>query len=455
MANASTSRILSIQPVTRIEGHARIDLHLDEAGQVRDARVAISALRGFEQFVIGRPAEEIPRIVTRICGICPWMHHLAAVKAIDGCFGVQPTVSGHLLRELCQILAHIHDKILHFFFLAAPDFVFDGEADLSVRNIMGLVRRKPELASRVVRMRQLAQQMLARFAGKAIHPVAAVVGGFSRAMLAEERQSLLTDAQDLLDFASFALDFAKERVFGQLVEGGLAGLGTITTGFLGTVDAQGRMRLYDGQLRLMQPDGAFVDFAAPDYEQFLSEHVEPWSSAKMVYAKCWGEGFSLNPAQPSGVYRVNTLARLNVCETLATPRAQAELEEFRSHFGRPAQATLLYHWARLIELVYACERSLELLSDERIIDPQVRHSAVPRAGRGIGHVEAPRGTLIHDYSTDDNGCITGANLIVGTTHNIAPMNLSVQQAARQLIHNGEVDEALLNRVEMAMRAYDP
>ena len=233
MANASASRIISIQPVTRIEGHARIDLHLDESGQVCDARVAISTLRGFEQFVIGRPAEEIPRIVTRICGICPWMHHLAAVKAIDGCFGVTPTASGHLLRELCQIIAHIHDKILHFFFLAAPDFVFDGEADLSVRNIMGLARREPELANRVVRMRQLAQQMLARFAGKAIHPVAAVVGGFSRAMLAEERATLLTDAQQLLDFASFALDFAKQRVFGRLVDGGLAGLGAITTGFLG------------------------------------------------------------------------------------------------------------------------------------------------------------------------------------------------------------------------------
>ena len=447
-------QIISIHPVTRIEGHARIDLHLDASGQVRDARVAISALRGFEQFVIGRPAEEIPRIVTRICGICPWMHHLAAVKAIDGCFGVQPTASGHLLRELCQILAHIHDKILHFFFLAAPDFVLDAQTDISVRNIMGLVQREPELASRVVHMRQLAQQMLARFAGTAIHPVAAVVGGFSKPMLVEERTTLLADARQLLDFASFALDYGKQRVFNRLV-GDFAGLGTITTGFLGTVDDQGCLRLYDGKLRLMEPGGASVDFAAEDYGQYLAEHIEPWSSAKMVYAKCWGEGFSLNPAQPSGVYRVNTLARLNVCESMATPRAQAELEEFRSHFGRPAQATLLYHWARLIELVYACERSLELLQDDRIVDPAVRHPAQPGAGRGVGHVEAPRGTLIHDYSTDDNGCITRANLIVGTTHNIAPMNLSVHQAAASLISEGEVDEEILNRIEMAVRAYDP
>nr|WP_321467187.1 Ni/Fe hydrogenase subunit alpha [uncultured Desulfobulbus sp.] len=448
------SEVISIHPVTRIEGHARIDVHLDESGRVRDTRVAISALRGFEQFVIGRPAEEIPRIVTRICGICPWMHHLAAVKAVDGCFGVQPSASGTLLRELCQVLAHIHDKILHFFFLAAPDFVLDPQTDLSVRNIMGLVRKEPELARQVVAMRQLAQQMLARFSGKAIHPVAAVVGGFSKPMFEEERQALLVDARNLLDFACYALEFAKKQAFGRLVNE-FDGLGAITTGFLGTVDAKGRLRLYEGNLRLMEAGGEFVDFPAQDYEQYLAEHVEPWSSAKMVYAKCWGEGFSLNPDNPSGVYRVNTLARLNVCESMATPRAQAELEEFRRHFGRPAQATMLYHWARLIELVYACERSVELLGERGIVDPRVRSAVQPGAGRGIGHVEAPRGTLIHDFSTDENGCITRANLIVGTTHNIAPMNLSVHRAAAALISDGAADDALLNRIEMAMRAYDP
>ena len=447
-------QVISIHPVTRIEGHARIDIHLDESGGVRDTRLAISALRGFEQFVIGRPAEEIPRIVTRICGICPWMHHLAAVKAVDGCFGVQPTESGHLLRELCQVLAHIHDKILHFFFLAAPDFVLDPTTDLSVRNIMGLVRREPELAARVVKMRQLAQLMLSRFAGKAIHPVAAVVGGFSKPMTEEERKALLADAGDLLDFACYALEFAKKRAFKRLVDE-FGGLGSITTGFMGTVDDKGCLRLYDGSLRLMEAGGEYVDFPAREYEQYLAEHVESWSSAKMVYAKCWGEGFSLNPEHPTGVYRVNTLARLNVCDRMATPRAQAELEEFRRAFGRPAQATLLYHWARLIELVYACERVVELLGESAITDPRVRRTAVPSAGRGIGHVEAPRGTLIHDYSTDDNGCITRANLIVGTTHNIAPMNVSVHQAAASLISEGEVNEDILNRIEMAVRAYDP
>jgi F420-non-reducing hydrogenase large subunit len=448
------AKVISIHPVTRIEGHARIDIHLDESGRVSDARLAISALRGFEQFVVGRPAEEIPRIVSRICGICPWMHHLAAVKAIDGCFGVSPTPAGHLLRELCQVLAHIHDKILHFFFLAAPDFVLGPDSDYSVRNIMGLVRREPELAARVVRMRRLGQMMLERFAGKAIHPVAGVVGGFAKPMSEEERRGLAADGQVLLDFASYALDYAKQTVFNRYREE-FRSLGAITTGFLGTVDQQGNLRLYDGKLRLMHPDGTSVDFPAGDYARFLTEQVEPWSSAKMVYAASWGEGFSLDPEAPRGVYRVNTLARLNVCDRIATPRAQAELEEFRGHFGRPAQATLLYHWARLIELVYACERVLELLADDRITDPAVRTPAATGAGRGIGHVEAPRGTLIHDYATDDNGCITRANLIVGTTHNIAPMNLSVRRAAAVLISDGEVDDEILNRIEMAVRAYDP
>ncbi len=448
------ARVISIHPVTRIEGHARINIHLDDNGAVSDARVEIAALRGFEQFVIGRPAEEIPRIVSRICGICPWMHHLAAVKAVDGCFGVSPTPTGHRLRELCQVLAHIHDKILHFFFLAAPDFVLGPGGDYSVRNIMGLVRREPELAAQVVRMRQLGQTMLERFAGKAIHPVAGVVGGFSKSMSEEERRDLQRDGRVLLDFASVALDYAKTKVFPRYRDE-MRNLGAITTGFLGAVDTRGNLRLYDGLLRLMHADGTMVDFPASDYGQYLAEHIEPWSTAKMVYARSWQEGFSLDPDHPKGIYRVNTLARLNVCDRIGTPRAQAELEAFRQEFGRPAQGTLLYHWARLIELLYACERTLELLADERITDPAVRNPVTPQAGRGIGHVEAPRGTLIHEYETDDNGCITRANLIVGTTHNIAPMNLSVRQAATDLICDGRYDEEGLNRIEMAVRAYDP
>ncbi len=447
-------KVIQIQPVTRIEGHASIKIHLDDDGNVRDAKLHIMSLRGFEKFIEGRPAEEVPRIVNRICGICPWMHHLASCKAVDACFGITPPPAGWRLRELCQIMAHISDKILHFFFLAAPDFVLGPDSDYAVRNVIGIVKQAPELASMVVKMRQLGQQMLEGFAGKAIHPVAGVTGGFSKPMTEDERKELLKGAGELLDFALYALDFAKESVFSRYDEI-IRELGTIETGFLGTVDNDGALRLYDGKLRLMRPDGSITEFDPEEYTDYISEHVAQWSYAKMPYAKVWNEGFSLDLDAPKGIYRANTLARINVADKMATPRAQEALEEFRERFGRPAQSTLLYHWARLIELVYVCERSVELLNHPEITDPEVRTPATPKAGRGVGCVEAPRGTLIHDYVTDANGCIQKANMIVGTTHNIAPMNLSVASAAKELIKKGEIDEGILNRIEMAVRAYDP
>ncbi len=448
-------KVLNIQPITRIEGHASIAIHLDDDGNVRETKLHIMSLRGFEKFIEGRPAEEVPRIVNRICGICPWMHHTAANKAVDGCFGVTPTPAGNRLRELLQTMAHINDKILHFFFLAAPDFVLGPDSDYAVRNVVGIVKEAPDLAMQVVKMRQLGQMMLERFAGKAIHPIAAVVGGFAKPMTERERKELLADTQTLLDFARYALDFAKENVFSKY-EDVIADLGTIKTGFLGSVKNGGEFDIYNqGTLRLMKADGTYTDFSVDEYTDYLAEAVVPWSYAKLPYAKVWNEGFSMDLDEPKGVYRANTLARINVCDKIATPDAQAALEEFREKFGRPAQNTLLYHWARLIELVYACERSKELLEDDAITETNVRAEAAPKAGRGIGCVEAPRGTLIHDYTTDENGCIVKANMIVGTTHNIAPMNMSVAQAAKSLIKDGKYDEGLLNKVEMAVRAYDP
>ncbi|MEJ2057740.1 MAG: Ni/Fe hydrogenase subunit alpha, partial [Desulfofustis sp.] len=386
-------KVLQIQPVTRIEGHARISVHLNDDGNVVDAYMSLMSLRGFEKFIEGRPAEEVPRIVNRICGICPWMHHTASNKAVDGCFGVTPTATGHKLRELLQVMAHINDKILHFFFLAAPDFVLGPDADYSVRNVIGVVKAVPELAARVVKMRQLGQMMLDRFASKAIHPIAAVVGGFSKPMLESERKELLRDSETLLDFSQYALEFAKENVFAKYLDM-IGELGVINTGFLGTVDRQdGSFRIYDGKQRLMRADGSYIDFEGDDYLDYLGEHVEPWGYGKMPYAKSWDEGFSLDLDAPKGIYRANTLARLNVCDQMSTPKAQAALEEFREAFGRPAQATLLYHYARLIELVYACERTIELLNGDGITDTDVRAEVVPGAGRGVGIVEAPRGTL--------------------------------------------------------------
>ncbi|WP_136799896.1 MULTISPECIES: Ni/Fe hydrogenase subunit alpha [Desulfosediminicola] len=447
--------VLNIAPVSRIEGHAKIAIHLDDGGNVEDAFLHIQSLRGFEKFIEGRPAEEVPRIVNRICGICPWMHHLASNKAVDGAFGVTPTPTGHKLREMCQVMAHINDKILHFFFLASPDFVLGPDADYSVRNVIGVAKAAPELATQVVKMRQLGQMMLERFAGKAIHPIAGVTGGFAKPLLESERQELLKDTRTLLDFSLYSLDFAINNVFSKYMDV-ISELGNITTGFLGTVDREdGSLRIYDGKQRLMKPDGSYIDFEGEEYADHLGEHVEPWAYSKMPYAKSWNEGFDLNLAAPKGIYRANTLARINVCDKISTPQANAALQQFREQFGRPAQQTLLYHYARLIEMVYACERTIEILEWEGITDTNIRAKVEPKAGRGVGIVEAPRGTLIHDYVTDKNGCIEKANLIVGTTHNIAPMNMSVKQAATSLIKDGNYNEGLLNQVEMAVRAYDP
>ncbi len=448
------SQTINIQPVSRIEGHASISIQLDDSGNVQDSKVHIMSLRGFEKFVEGKPAEELPRIVNRICGICPWQHHLASNKAVDRCFGVTPTGAGRKLRELMQAISHSEDKILHFYFLAAPDFVMGPDAEYSTRNVIGIAKAAPELARRVVQMRYMAKMILEQFAGKAIHPMAGVVGGFSRGMVEAERQDILAKMKEMLDFALFTIDFAKKDVFPKYLDA-VQTLGVIKTGFIGTVDGDGALNLYDGKIRLMKPDGTFVDFDPQDYSDYLGEHVEPHSYGKMPYARCWNEGFSLDAENPRGIYRANTLARINVADKMATPKAQAELEEFREKFGRPAQYTLLHHWARLIEEVYACEHAIELLEDPEIIDPAVRAKVEPKAGRGVGCVEAPRGTLIHEYTTDENGLITSANLIVGTTHNIGPINMSVDQAARMLIKDGVVDEGILNKIEMAVRAYDP
>ncbi len=448
------TRTIKISPITRIEGHAAIAINLDDNGNVADSKVHFQAIRGFEKFVEGKPAEELPRIVTRICGICPWHHHLASNKAVDRCFGVTPPPAGQKLRELIHTIAQAEDKLLHFFFLAAADFVIGPDADYAVRNVIGIARSNPDLARKVVQMRYKAKMMIETFAGKAIHPVAAVTGGFAKAMTEEDRKWMLDEMREIYDFARFTMDFAKNEVFPKYMDT-IQSLGVIKTGFIGTVDSGGALNLYDGNLRLMKADGSYTDFAPADYTDYIGEYVPSWSYGKFPYAKFWNEGFSLDLDHPKGVYRSNTLARINVADHISTPAAQEELEEFRDLFGRPAQATLLYHYARLIEEVYACEHAIEMLEDPDITDPNVRAEAEPKAGRGVGCVEAPRGTLIHDYSTDENGLITRANMIVGTTHNLGPINMSVDQAARSLIKKGHVDEGILNKVEMAVRAYDP
>jgi F420-non-reducing hydrogenase large subunit len=284
--------------------------------------------------------------------------------------------------------------------------------------------------------------------------VTAVPGGFSKPLTQEERQRMLPMATEVLEFAKFAIAFAKENIVPKYLSS-FKTLGVIKTGFLGTVTADGALNLYDGKLRLMKPDGSYTDFACDQYTEYMGEKVLPWSYLKFPYAKSWGEGFDMDPAAPKGIYRTNTLARLNVCDKMTTPLAQAEFEGFRKAFGRPAQQTLLYHYARLIELLYNAELAVQLLNDPEITGKETRVPVKPRAARGVGCVEAPRGTLIHDYETDAEGLVTNVNLIVGTTHNNAPINMSVKQAAKSLIKDGKYDQGILNRVEMAIRAYDP
>ena len=446
-------KTLTIQPVTRIEGHAKIIIELDDAGNVSDTQFSVIELRGFEKFCIGKPVEEMPRITTRICGVCPWSHHNASAKATDAVFGVDPPPAGKKLRELCNSIAFMEEHILHFYFLSAADFVLGPDADYGVRNVIGILSAAPDLAKNVVKGRHMAAVMLEKIAGKAIHPAAAVPGGFSRPLLEEERKELRQMADELLELAKFSMSFAKNNIFPKYLDI-VKSLGVINTGFLGTVREDGSMDLYDGKLRMMAADGSYEDFKYEDYTDYIREHVEPWSYLKFPYMKKAGE-FSMDLDNPNGIYRTNTLARINVCDKIDTPLAQAELEEFREKFGRPAQPTLLYHWARLIELLYNAENTVRLLDDPEITSTDIRKKVELRAARGISSVEAPRGTLIHDYEADENGLITNVNLIVGTTHNNAAMNMSVKSAAKDLIKDGKYDQGILNKVEMMIRAHDP
>jgi F420-non-reducing hydrogenase large subunit len=359
------------------------------------------------------------------------------------------------LRRLAQNLSWIPDKLLHFYFLAAPDFVLGPDCDPADRNVFGIAKANPELARKVAHMRQEGAMVLESWLGKVIHPVAAVPGGFSKPLLEEERKEYLAKTKEQLEFAKFTIKFAKEDIFPKYLDV-VKELGVIKTGFLGTVTKDGTHEIHDGILRLMKPDGTYSEFTYEEYTDYIGEHIEPWSYGKMPYAKKWDNGqFSMDLDNPMGIYRANTLARINVCDRMATPEAQKELEYFRSQFGQPAQLTLLYHWARLIELVENCEMSIKLLEDTEITGRDIRAKVEVKAGHGVGCVEAPRGTLIHDYTGDANGLITKANLIVGTTHNLAPINMSVKQAAMATIKAGKYDQGTLNRIEMAVRAYDP
>jgi F420-non-reducing hydrogenase large subunit len=451
---------ITIDPITRLEGHGKIQIFLDDSGKVSRAYFQIPELRGFEQFAVGRPAEDMPQITSRICGVCPTAHHTASTKTLDDLYQVDPPPVAKKLRELIYSLFMLEDHALHFYFLGGPDFVVGPTAPKAERNILGVLGKVGlEVGKRVIGARKEVRDLISLLGGKVIHPVFGLPGGVAKPMAPAEQPRFIEAAKRAVDFALFTLS-----VFDQIVLKNKGYVDVITsdmythrTYYMGLVDAKNRVNFYDGRVRVVDPQGKeFGIFTAREYLEAIAEHVEPWSYVKFPYLKKVGwKGFVDGPE--SGVFSVAPLARLNAADGMATRRANEAYEQLYATLGgKPVHHTLAFHWARVVEMIYAAERFLELASDPEIVDPNVRTlpTAVPKVGMGV--VEAPRGTLFHHYETDEAGVITRANLIVATQNNAARIALSVDKAARALINTATAnDDGLLNMVEMAFRAYDP
>ncbi|GAB4525115.1 MAG: F420-non-reducing hydrogenase subunit A, selenocysteine-containing [Anaerolineales bacterium] len=451
---------ITIDPITRLEGHGKIEIFLDAQGNVANTYLQIPELRGFEQFVVGRPVEEMPLITNRICGVCPEAHHMAAAKAIDAVYRVEPPPAAKKLRELLYAAFYVTDHTTHFFALGGPDFIMGPDAPAAERNILGVIHKVGlEIGSQVIQARRYGHRVIEIIGGRKIHPATAIPGGMAKAISEEERQEIETMGHWAVKFAQFALSLFDEVVLGNPAYCDLISNGTYThrTYYIGLVDAQNRVNFYDGLVSVVSPTGERIGKYAPaEYREWIAEHVEPWTYLKFPYLKKIGwKGFV--DGVDSGVYCATPLSRLNAADGMATPLAQEHYERFFETLGgKPVHHRLATHWARLIELLYAAERWVELATDPEITSPEVRAIPTETPREGVGIVEAPRGTLTHHYWTDERGIVTKANLIVGTTNNYAPISMSVAKAARAFVRAGEVvTEGLLNRIEMAFRLYDP
>jgi F420-non-reducing hydrogenase large subunit len=453
------TKIISIDPITRLEGHGKIDLFCDEKGNVERTVFQVPELRGFEKFVEGRPAEDMPQITSRICGVCPTAHHMAAVKALDGVFGVEPTPAAKAVREAFYHLFMFEDHLLHFFFLGGPDFIVGPDASKEKRNILGVIDTVGvATGKKVIEIRKRCRELMAHIGGKPIHPVLGLPGGVAKQVTEEMRTELAAFASDAIAFAQFTLKVFSDIVLGNktYVDLIVSDIYKIDTYYMGMVDSKNRVNFYDGDIRVVDPSGKETQrFKHADYASVIAEHVEPWTFIKFPYLKKIGwKGFV--SGMDSGVYRVAPIARLNVSEGMATALAQQEYERLFKTIGvKPVHGTLAMHWARLVEVLYAAERLVELSKASELTSPDIRNMNFKTPGQGVGIVEAPRGTLIHDYTADKNGVITKANLIVATLGNAAAINMSIDRAAKKLISGKPVTDALLNMVEMAFRAYDP
>lgn len=447
-----------INPITRLEGHGKIVIILDDEGNCVKAYFQVPELRGFEKFAEGRMAEDMPQITPRICGVCPTAHHMASTKALDDLYKCQPTPTARKIRELMYNLFMLEDHALHVYILGGPDFIVGPEAPKAERNIVGVIKKVgKEVVLKVIGVRKKIREVMIAIGGKVTHPVMGLPGGVSRPIKKEDAEKLKEVANEGVDFALFTLKVLKDLILSnrRYVDLITSDAYTHRTYYMGLVDEKNNVNFYDGKIRVVDPRGnEFAKFDVNHYLDYVAEHVEPWTYIKMPYLKKVGwKGFV--DGEESGIYSVAPLARLNAADGMATPKAQEAYQEMYKMLGKPVHHTLANHWARVIEMVYAAERIKELSEDPELYYTNIRNLPIATPDVGIGVVEAPRGTLIHHYETDERGVIKKANLVVATQNNAARIALSVDKAAKSLIKSGSIDDGVLNMVEMAFRAYDP
>jgi F420-non-reducing hydrogenase large subunit len=450
---------IKIDPITRLEGHGKIEIFLDDKGDVAHACLQIPELRGYERFAVGRLAEEMPRITETICGVCPTAHHTCAGKTLDDLYSVQPPPAARKIREFVYNAFMFEDHNLHFYFLGGPDFVVGPSAPKAERNILGVIGKVGfEAGKKVIDIRKRTRNIIQTMGGRVVHPVHCLPGGVSKPMTKENHAEFKKTAEDTVEFAKWSLQVfndivLKNKTYVDLIVGEVYKHNTY---YMGLVDDNNKVNFYDGWIRVVDPEGKeFAKFKVHDYLDHISEGVEEWTYIKFPYLKKVGwKGFV--DGKDSGVYRVAPLARLNAADGMATPAAQEHYEKYFDMLGgKPVHFTLATHWARLIEALQAAEAMVGMINVPEILDPNVRNMDFQTPKQGIGVIEAPRGTLFHHYETDENGRLTRANLIVATVNNSAAINMSVEKATRGLIKGGKVDDGILNMVEMAFRAYDP
>ena len=451
---------ITIDPITRLEGHGKIEIFLNEEGEVANTYFVVPELRGFERFCLGRPVEEMPLLTNRICGVCPEAHHMAAAKAADAVYHIDPPPTAKKLRELLYSAFYFTDHTTHFYALGGPDFIMGPDVTVAERNILGVIHKVGlEIGGQVIQARKFGHTVVEIIGGRKVHPCTSIPGGMTKGITEEERQEIEKMGRWAIEFARFSLKAFNDIVLGNqaYVDMILGDAYTHRTYYIGTVDGNNKVNFYDGMVSVVDPQGTRIGkYAASEYTDWIAEHVEPWTYLKFPYLKKVGwKGFV--DGMDSGVYVASPLSRLNASDGMATPGAQEEYERFYATLGgKPVHQRLATHWARLVELLFAAERWVELATDPEITSPHFHTVPTEKPTEGVGIVEAPRGTLTHHYTTDERGVLTKVNLIVGTTNNYAPMAMSIKKAAQSLIHHGVVvSEGLLNRVEMAFRLYDP